>query len=587
MRKSVTDSCDPKHGIAVGCALSTLLNRFTMFTAFVTAALTPVAWAAPGQQAYLKASNTGAGDAFGVRVAVSGDTVVVGARDEESSATGVNGNQNDNSASNAGAAYVFVRSGTTWTQQAYLKASNPNVSDQFGTSVAISGDTVVVGAWGEDSNATGVNGDQGNNSTVAAGAAYIFVRSGTNWSQQAYLKASDTDVGDDFGVSVGISGDTVVVGSRHEDSSATGVNGDQSDASPNFDSGAAYVFVRSGTNWTQQAYLKASNTGAIDRFGSRVAVSGDTIVVGSPEEDSNATGVNGDQSDNTASLGGAAYVFVRSGTNWSQQAYLKASNTGAGDLFGSSVAVSGDTAAVGARWESSNATGVNGDQSDNSASNAGAAYVFVRSGTNWSQQAYLKASNTRVDRFFGESVAVSGGTVVVGAMWESSSATGVNGDDSDNSVSAAGAAYVFVRNGTNWTQRAYLKASNTGAFDEFGFDVAVSSDTIVVGALGESSNATGVNGDQSDNSVTDSGAAYVFTGFCPSCPHLAIVPDGSGAYFLRYDGIPGLTYRLQRSSDVTGPWDTIDTQTASGSGLIEFHEINPSPVAAFYRTVQP
>ena len=144
----------------------------------------------------------------------------------------------------------------------------------------------------------------------------------------------------------------------------------------------------------QQAYLKASNTDAGDAFGSSVAVSGDTVVVGAQRESSNATGVNGDQSDNSAAVAGAAYVFVRNGTTWTQQAYLKASNTEANDLFGISVAVSGDTVVVGADFEASNATGVNGNQADNSASGAGAAYVFVRNGTTWSQQAYLKASNT-------------------------------------------------------------------------------------------------------------------------------------------------------------------------------------------------
>ena len=129
-------------------------------------------------------------------MAVSGDTVVVGAHGEDSSATGVNGNQSDNSAADAGAAYVFVRSGTTWSQQAYLKASNTGAGDYFGCSVAVSGDTVVVGAYGEDSSATGVNGNQADNSATDAGAAYVFVRSGTTWSQQAYLKASNTGADD-------------------------------------------------------------------------------------------------------------------------------------------------------------------------------------------------------------------------------------------------------------------------------------------------------------------------------------------------------------------------------------------------------
>ena len=159
-----------------------------------------------------------------------------------------------------------------------------------------------------------------------------------------------------------------------------------------------------------------------------MAVSGDTVVVGAPREASNATGVDGDQNDNSLLSPGAAYVFVRDGTNWTQQAYLKASNTGRGDYFGYSVAVSGNTVIVGAYSESSNATGVNGSQSDNSASGSGAAYVFVRSGTTWSQQAYLKASNTGAYDYFGWSVAVSGDTVVVGAYGEW--AIGVNNQQS-------------------------------------------------------------------------------------------------------------------------------------------------------------
>jgi len=246
---------------------------------------------------------------------------------------------------------------------------------------------------------------------------------------------------------------------------------------------------------TQQAYLKAPNGDAGDLLGQwSVAISGDTVVVGTPLESSNATGVNGDQNNNSASASGAAYVFVRNGTNWTHQAYLKASNTEAYDEFGYWVAISGDTVVVGAIRESSNATGVNGYQSNNTASSSGAAYVFVRRGTNWSQQAYLKASNTGTFDRFGGSVSVSGDTIVVGAAGESSSATGVNGNQNDNSAIQAGAAYVFVRNGTNWTQQAYLKASNAEAIDAFGDAVAVSGDTVVVAAPNEKSNATGVNG---------------------------------------------------------------------------------------------
>ena len=218
-------------------------------------------------------------------------------------------------------------------QQAYVKASNTDANDLFGNSVAVSGDTVVVGAIYESSDATGVNGDQNNDNAFESGAAYVFVRNGATWSQQAYLKASNTDANDLFGFSVAISGDTVVVGAGSEASNANGVNGNQDDNSAT-DAGAAYVFVRNGTTWSQQAYLKASNSDAGDFFGSPVVVSGDTVVVGAGSEDSNANGVNGNQTDNSATDAGAAYVFVRNGTTWSQQAYLKASNTDAGDAFG-------------------------------------------------------------------------------------------------------------------------------------------------------------------------------------------------------------------------------------------------------------
>lgn len=483
----------------------------------------------PTQQAYFKASNAGTRDEFGYSVAVSGDTAVIGARFESSSATGVNGDQTDNSAPQSGAAYAFVRNGTNWIQQAYLKASNTGgplpgeeYGDAFGWSIAISDDTVVVGAPFEDSNAIGVNGDEHNNSAPDSGAVYVFVREGTNWIQQAYLKASNPGSGDNFGYSVAISGNTVVVGAPFEDSNATGVNGNQGNNSA-AESGAAYVFMRSGTNWIQQAYLKASNSGSGDAFGESVGVSGDTIVIGAGGEDSNSIGVNGPQGNNSAAGSGAAYVFARNGTNWTQQAYLKASNTGAGDEFGFAVAISGDTVVAGAAGEDSNATGVNGNQGDNSTPDSGAAYVFVREGTNWSQQAYLKTSyNAAVPVGFGFSVALSVDVLVVGAPGDASNATGVNGDPTNNSATDSGAAYVFTRDGTNWSQRAYLKASNTGGplpgefyGDNFGADghVAVSGDTVLVGAHAEDSSSTGVNGDQADNSAMDAGAAYVFTGF--------------------------------------------------------------------------
>jgi trimeric autotransporter adhesin len=238
------------------------------------------------------------------------------------------------------------------------------------------------------------------------------------------------------------------VGAPFEDSSATGIGGEQADYSAG-GSGAVYVFTRSGSTWSQQAYVKASNTGALDRFGWSVALSADgsTLAVGADFEDSGATSIGGDQVNNSTADSGAVYVFIRSGSTWSQQAYVKASNTGAGDYFGSSVALSADgsTLAVGAYNEDSSATGIGGDQADNSAGDSGAVYVFARSGSTWSQQAYVKASNTGEGDSFGISVALSadGSTLAVGAYGEDSSATGIGGDQADNSAAESGAVYLY------------------------------------------------------------------------------------------------------------------------------------------------
>ncbi|HEY1011917.1 MAG TPA: integrin [Herpetosiphonaceae bacterium] len=461
----------------------------------------------PAQQAYLKASNTDAGDALGRSLALSGDTLVIGAPFEDSAATGVDGPQGDNSATNAGAAYVFVRDGDGWRQQAYLKASNAAAADTFGFSVAISGDTIVVGAPGEDSAATGIGGDQGDNSAASAGAAYVFTRTGTTWTQQTYLKASNTGATDNFGHAVALDGTTVIVGAYGEDSAATGVNGDQTDNSAPT-AGAAYVFTQSGTTWTQQAYLKATNAQADDFFGASVAVSGATIVAGAFGEDSAATGVDGDQTDNSAPMAGAAYVFASNGAAWTPQAYLKASNAAPGDGFGYALKLSGATLVVGADGEDSAATGINGDQADNSAANAGAAYVVVRNGMIWTQQAYLKASNTGPQDRFGQSMALVGDALLIGAPSEDSAATGVNGNQGDENALDAGAAYLLGRTGTTWTQQAYLKASNTNRWDAFGVALALADTTLIVGAWQEDSVATGINGNQDDNSAAEAGAAY-------------------------------------------------------------------------------
>lgn len=446
------------------------------------------------QQAYVKASNTGANDKFGTSVSVWGDTLVVGASTEDSAATGIDGNQADDSATSSGAAYVFVRSGTTWAQQAYLKASNSQSGFFFGEAVSVRGDVLAVGA-------------PANN----GGAVYVFRRSGTVWTQQAIVTAPNAGAGDGFGDAVSLWGDTLAVGADGEDSSATGIGGDQNNNNAS-GAGAVYVFVWSGATWDLQAYLKASNTGSNDRFGTSVSLWVDTLAVGADGEDSAATGIGGNQADNNAMQSGAAYVFTRSGTTWTQQAYIKASNTGTNDAFGVRVAAWGDTVAVGANGESSAATGVNGNQADNSASFSGAAYVFTRAGTTWAQQAYLKASNTRSGKFFGACLSLWGDTLAVASWPENSGATGLDGDPTDQSAPESGAVYVFVRTSGTWAQHRYVKASNTGSGDYFGVSQGVSlwGDTLAVGATAEDSAATGVGGNQADNSASSAGAVYVF-----------------------------------------------------------------------------
>ncbi len=333
---------------------------------------------------------------------------------------------------------VFAYDWTTTTQQQKIQASDAEAYDAFGEAVDIDGDTVVVGAYAEDTEAHG------------AGAAYIFTRSGTTWSQQQKIVASDAEQSDYFGKSSAISGDTVVVGAKSEDTGAS-------------NAGAAYIFTRSGTTWSQQQKIQASDAQASDYFGSRSSIDGDTVVVGAYAED--AGGSNA----------GAAYVFTRSGTTWSQQAKLTASDAQAGDYFGRSSAISGDTVVVGAYTE------------DAGGSNAGAAYIFTRSGTTWTQQAKITASDAQAADMFGETVDIDGDTVVVGAFGE------------DTEGAAAGAAYIFTRSGTTWTQDKKIVASDAQASDFFGYMVIIDGDTVVVGAQNE------------DTVGSNAGAAYIFT----------------------------------------------------------------------------
>jgi hypothetical protein len=496
------------------------------------------------QVGYLKASNPSERAQFGDAVALSGDgnTLAVGARAESSAANGINppppgfggtgGNQAEASALSSGAVYVFARQGNRWVQQAYLKASNPGINDQFGSLVALSadGNTLAVSAYFEDSRAIGVNGDQADNSVEQSGAVYVFARTGAVWSQQAYLKASNTgeaEDGDQFGFSLALSddGNTLAAGAISEDSADARINGNQADNSAS-SAGAVYVFVRTGNRWSQQAYIKSSSPNgadANDLFGYSVGLSadGNTLAVGSYDEAGSSNIINGPE-DNNAPGTGAVLVFTRSGTSWSRQAYLKASTQDRADSLGAWVAVSddGNTVAAGAPDEDSLTTGINTVESGHSGRigtlddiSVGAAYVFVRSGASWSQQASFKASNSGIEDWFGVRLALSGdgNTLAVSAPNEDGGAKGINGRQDDNSAGEAGALYLFTRAGATWTFQSYVKGSNTEAFDEFGSGVALSRNgTLAVGARSEDGGARGTNGDETDNSVTDSGAVYLF-----------------------------------------------------------------------------
>jgi autotransporter-associated beta strand protein len=358
----------------------------------------------------IKINSAGAAklDELGVSSAIDGDTIIVGATGE------------DSVINNSGAAYVFVRSPDApgeWTQQAKLKGFDPFMGTGAGASVAIARDTAFIGAPG--------NVDRGS----LTGAAYFFSRSGTTWSQRQKLLAQDADLGDGFGRSLDVSGDTVVIGSAGDDDAGSG-------------SGSAHVFVRS-TDWAHQAKLTALDAAAGDAFGTSVSVSGDTVVVGASQD------------DDAGSSSGSAYVFVRSGATWTQQQKLTALDAGTDHSFGRSVSVDGNTAVIGA-------PGFNAGH--------GAAYVFVRSGTQWTQQRKLTVPGAN-DFGLGGSVSLAGNTAVIGAS------------SSNEGAFRTGSAYIFVRSGATWAQQNKLRAINPTEDDSFGISVGVNrSGTVVAGA---------------------------------------------------------------------------------------------------------
>lgn len=347
----------------------------------------------------ITASDAGSSDYFGYSVSISGNYAIVGAYQE------------DAEGSDAGAAYIFIRNGANWSEQQKITATDATNGDRFGYSVSISGDYAVVGAYYENAGGTG------------AGAAYIFHRSGETWTQQQKLTPSDAAVNDYFGWSVSINGDYVMIGTPGKNS--------------------AYVFHRSDVTWTQQAKLIADDAEAF-QFGCSISISGDYVIVGAERTDYNDPG--------------AAYIFHRSDVTWTKQAKLVASDRQNGDYFGNAVSISGNYAIVGAFYE------------DDGGTDAGAAYIFNRSDVTWAQQQKITASNAEAGDFFGTSVSISGDYAIVGAQREETGGTD------------AGAAYSYLLTGNTWSEKSLITASDAGDSQYFGYSVYISGDYALVGA---------------------------------------------------------------------------------------------------------
>ena len=374
--------------------------------AFVGTAWAGTGW---GERQKVLASDGASNDNFGLSVSISGDYAIAGSM------------YNDDYGADSGSAYILHRDGETWLQQQKLLSSDGAVADRFGTSVAISGDYVIVGASEDD--------DAGGNS----GSAYIFKRDGEIWIEQAKLLASDGGAGDCFGWSVSISGDYAIVGAPFDDNFGAA------------SSGSAYIFHRSGETWPQQAKLLNINPEAGDEFGGSVSISGDYAIVGAKYDDDQASGA------------GAACVFRWTGASWAQLIKLYASDGTADDEFGISVHINGDLAIVGAYW-------------DNSKGNAsGSAYIYKRAGAIWSEQQKLIASEGAAGDLFGISVSISGDYAIVGAQYD------------DEKGSDCGSAYIFGWNGRSWIEQQELIASDGAASDYFG-SVSISGDNAIVGA---------------------------------------------------------------------------------------------------------
>ena len=418
----------------------------------------------PRQSHYLKPSTAVPHAQFGTAVAFDGARLAVSALGDGTNA----GHRID----------IYRNDEGTWSLEQSIQPTTVGPSPEsslFGYALALQGEVLVVGAPGDDTAA------------VDSGAVYVFRHSVTNgWREQSFEKPSNLEMGR-VGMAVALDGTTMAVGSAMNQ-----------------------VYVYSVTDTLQLVdAIQPTPVAPQDGFGLSLALAGDTMAIGSPYEESSARGVGGQDADAAAPGSGAAYVYRKSGTRWNLEAFIKAVNSDAGDNFGTRLALDGDSLAV-TSWKESSASAT--DPSDNSMPGTGAAYVFQRNDATWSQTAMLKSRTpSRDDRFF--DIQIAGDVLVVTSTGEDSAGVGADGDATNEGAPDAGAALLFVRDGGTWSQRSYLKASNTGAGDAFGNGVGLTRDMVVVGAPLEDSAAMGLDPpDQGDAPAgsprIDSGAVY-------------------------------------------------------------------------------
>ena len=452
--------------------------------------------------AYIKPSNTETFDQFGYAIALSADglTLAVGAPLEDTNA---------NAIANAGAVYIYVRTGDAWTEQAILHPANADVDDQFGFAVALSADGNTLAASADEDSATQtINGNGNDETALNAGAVYVFVRAGTTWSEQAYIKAPNAEAADQFGAAVALSadGNVLAVGANQEDSNDVGVGGTGANDLA-LQSGAAYTFTRSGTVWSFDTFIKPSNTELADEFGFALALSADgsRLVISAPGEDGGSMMIGGNQADNSVASAGAVYVFVR-GALWTQEAYVKPATTGFGDFFGRVLALCGDGLTLAAASPGN----------DLLVPNSGAVFTFSRVGTTWSSIEQLKAFNPGDNDQFGVGLAcgADGGAVIAGAPFEDGDAAGLGAlQDNDNRLNS-GAVYAYSRapGGSSWTTGFYAKGLQPTDDDEYGSVIASSADarTFAIGMRFEDSAANTINGDATNNFAMNSGAVEIY-----------------------------------------------------------------------------